>query len=202
MPDGSLSIAQLIADAKSGDAVALEQLLTQYRPFLRIIAEQKIGPALRRRHDGSDIVQQTCVEAVTAFPAFRGATEPELSAWLKQILRRNVANLVRDNRAAKRDLRRETELDRRGNESATLQWFEPAGEQSSPSQRAVRGEDAIELAQAIESLPDDQRRAVQLRYLEARSLDEIGEALDRSSSAVAGLLHRGMRSLKSKLEPT
>ena len=200
MQNSGQSIENLIADAKAGDRQALELLLTQYRPYLRILAEQEIGPALQRRIDGSDVAQQTCIEAVVAFPKFLGSTEPQFTAWVKTILNHNVINLIRDNKAGRRDVGREKELGRGGDNSATLNWYEPAGQDSSPSERAIRGEAALELAQAVETLPDDQRRAVQLRYLEARSLDEIGRELNRSQSAVAGLLHRGLMALRSKVD--
>ena len=45
-------------------------------------------------------------------------------------------------------------------------------------------------------LPQDQREALRLRYLEGKTLLEIAERLDRSEMAVAGLLKRGLRSLR------
>src|SRR6185295_19116945 len=94
-----------------GDREALSQLCARYRPFLEMIATMKVGRALERRVDASDIVQDTEMEMVRVIQDFRGATEAELSAWLKQMLRRNIADKVRDNRAAIRDLRRERYLD-------------------------------------------------------------------------------------------
>ncbi len=44
-------------------------------------------------------------EALEAIPKFRGQAEPEFSAWIHQIQRRNIANVARDHRAAKRDVR-------------------------------------------------------------------------------------------------
>lgn len=45
-------------------------------------------------------------------------------------------------------------------------------------------------------LPEDQRVAIELRHLQGLTLKQVAENLDRSSAAVAGLLHRGcLRSL-------
>jgi RNA polymerase sigma-70 factor (ECF subfamily) len=52
------------------------------------------------------------------------------------------------------------------------------------------------LAQAVETLPEDQREAIRLRYLEGWSLAQIAEHFDRSQVAVAGLLKRGLRGLR------
>jgi RNA polymerase sigma-70 factor (ECF subfamily) len=144
-------------------------------------------------------VQQTCIEAVEAIARFQGEAEPQFSAWLKQILRRNVTNLIRDNRAAKRDVRKESPLiDQDG--SASLCWFEPAADGSSPSARLVRGEAALKLAAALEELSEDQRMAVTMRYLEGCSVADIAEQLGRTKPAVAGLLHRTLKALREKLD--
>jgi RNA polymerase sigma-70 factor (ECF subfamily) len=63
----------------------------------------------------------------------------------------------------------------------------------------MRGEMAIRLAAEIESLPDDQRDAVRLRHLEGWSIGELAVHFDRSESAVAGLLKRGLRRLRDQL---
>lgn len=189
----------LLVKAKEGDDAALGELLQRYRPYLRVMAEQAIGPALGQRHDASDVIQQTCIEAVTAFPGFEGASEGQLSAWLRQILRRNVSNLVRDNRAAKRDVRKEQAL-YQGGAMTTLVWLDPQAGESSPSEKVMRGEGVLRLAAALETLPDDQRAAVRMRFLDGLSLAEIANELDRSTSAVAGLLHRGLRGLEGKLD--
>ena len=60
-------------------------------------------------------------------------------------------------------------------------------------------EQVISLARAIESLPDLQRDAVRLHYLEGYKLSEIAQQLDKSTGAVAGLLHRGMKALRQNL---
>jgi RNA polymerase sigma-70 factor (ECF subfamily) len=65
--------------------------------------------------------------------------------------------------------------------------------QSSPSQRVVRQENVLRLAEAVDRLPDDQREAVVLHHLEGLNLTQLTERFKRSESAVAGLLHRGLK---------
>ena len=71
--------------------------------------------------------------------------------------------------------------------------------QSSPSSRAMRGEAAVRLAQAMDRLPTDQCEAIRLRYLEGSSLTQIATEMQRSEVAAAGLLKRGLRGLRSDL---
>lgn len=190
-------IHRLLAEQRTNPEAA-DRLLAQYRPVLRLIAEQAIGPWVRRREDASDVVQRTALEAHAAFAQFQGESEPEFAAWLKQILRRNVANLVRDNRAAKRDVRREQCLDV-ADGSLSVTWLHPAAKSSSPSQRLMKAEAALNLAQALEKLPDEQQIAVRMRHLHGCNLDDIAATLGKTPAAVAGLLRRGLKALRERL---
>ena len=48
-------------------------------------------------------------------------------------------------------------------------------------------------------LPESQRDAIELFHLQGLSLREIAKQLGRSESAVAGLLHRGLRQLREEI---
>ena len=47
----------------------------------------------------------------------------------------------------------------------------------------------------LEKLPERQRDAVERFYLEGRSLEEVGKAVDRKPNAIAQLLHRARQNL-------
>jgi RNA polymerase sigma factor (sigma-70 family) len=51
----------------------------------------------------------------------------------------------------------------------------------------------------VERLPESQATAIRLHYLEGMKLSEVAEQLGKSSGAVAGLLHRGMKTLRGQL---
>jgi RNA polymerase sigma-70 factor (ECF subfamily) len=198
MMDPEITISELIRAARSRSE-ALGDLLERYRGFLRIVAEHEIGRALQRRVDASDAVQQTFLDAQRGFAEFAGRSEPELSAWLKQILRYNIAGFVRDHVATpKRAVGRERSI-YDAEDSAVLTWHEPPAGDTSPSSKMIRGEKAIRIAQLLESLPADQGEAVRLRHLEGRSIKEIAEHFGRQPTAVAGLLKRGLKSLRAKM---
>jgi len=79
--------------------------------------------------------------------------------------------------------------------SAKIEVF-LASEESSPSQGALRAERLIELAEALARLPDDQRTAVELRYLNGLAVPDVAEQMGRSTVSVTGLLYRGMKTLR------
>jgi len=199
MGDEGKEFQEMVQLARQGDRDALGRVLEGYRPWLHILAERQIGGALGRRVDASDIVQQTFLEAHRDFGGFLGAGGPEVMAWLRRILDHNVAETIRNQAlVAKRAIGREESVGRGQDDSAPTRRELTSG-RSSPSQRAMRGEEAALLAQAIEGLPDDQREAVRLRHLEGWTLAEIAEHLGRSPAAAAGLIKRGLQGLRDTL---
>jgi RNA polymerase sigma-70 factor (ECF subfamily) len=176
------------------------QDLNEHRDYLRLLARIGLDPRLQAKLDPSDIVQQTLLEAHHDLPAFRGSSRDEVRAWLRQILARNLANVLRDFRREKRDQAREQQLDALAvTSSARVEaWLEADG--SSPSAGLQRQEDAARLAAALETLPEGQREVVMLRHLHGWSLHDIGRHVGRSATAVAGLIHRGLRALRARLE--
>ena len=77
-------------------------------------------------------------------------------------------------------------------------YFLSAG-QPSPAAQAERNEQLLRLAEALARLPEDQRRAVELKHLRGCSLEEVGRELGRSPEAAAGLLRRGLDKLRGWL---
>jgi RNA polymerase sigma-70 factor (ECF subfamily) len=193
-------VIQLVNLARQGDAYAQDQLLVKYRPYLRLLAWRRLPSFVNRRADGSDVVQQTLVDAFRGLPDFRGATEPEFTAWMIRLLDRNLLLAARANTADKRDIRREAH-DRHGESSAQLNWHSLGATGSSPHVRVIRGEAALHLAQALDQLPEDQRTAVEMRYLDQQPLRAIADVMQRSVNSVAGLIRRGVEALEAHLPP-
>lgn len=191
-------VAQLIGLSRQGDDLARDRLIATYRPYLRLLAGRKLPKLIHKRADGSDIVQQTLVDAVRGLPEFRGETEGEFTAWMLKLLERNVLQSARRNTAEKRDVRREAQ-EHAGDDSAHLVWHTLSGHGATPQSSVFRGEAALLLAQALSQLPADQRTAVELRYLAQEPLESIAREMDRSSSAVAGLIRRGVEGLRQSL---
>jgi RNA polymerase sigma-70 factor (ECF subfamily) len=173
--------------------------LERFRSYLLLLARLKLDRKLRGKLDASDVVQQTMLEAHMALESFRGDDLAAQAAWLRQILARNLANAVRDLTRAKRDVRKERSLQADLDASASRLDGWLAAEQSSPSQKMERHERALQLAEALAQLPEAQRDAVVLRHFQGLPLAEIAEQLDCTTTAVTGLLQRGLKNLRKSL---
>jgi RNA polymerase sigma-70 factor (ECF subfamily) len=173
--------------------------LERFRSYLLLLARGCLDPLVQAKVGASDVVQQMLLEAYRDLAQWRGRTAGEQAAWLRQILARNLANVVRDLRGDKRDAGREWRLQTALDESASRLETWLAAEHSSPSQQAEGHERALRLADALATLPENQREAVILRHWHGYSLVEIGERLSCTTAAVTGHLHRGLRNLRQQL---
>ena len=173
--------------------------LGEYEAYLRMLARLQMRQAYQAKVGVSDIVQQSMLQAVQGLAGFRGETEAELRGWLRQILARNIAHLDRDMHRDKRDVRRERSIEQRLEQSSLRVEGWLAANGPSPSQHVAVGERVVQLSQALEMLPAAQREAVRLHYLEGMKLADIAGELGKTSGAVAGLLHRGMKTLRQRL---
>jgi RNA polymerase sigma-70 factor (ECF subfamily) len=174
--------------------------LERLRDYLRLLARIQLGACPTAHIDPSDIVQQSLMEAFEKRDQFRGATSAEYAAWLRRILSHNMADALRAQGRQKRDVSRERSLEQQMEESSAQLGDWLAGERSTPSEHAQRHEQAILLADALARLPEHQREALVLHYWQGCSLAEIGVSLDRSTTAVAGLLKRGLKHLRTQLD--
>lgn len=187
------NLPDLVASAKQGDRDALGLLLQRFRPWLQLQAKANIGQPIQARLDGSDIIQQTCLSAYGAIAQFEGTSEGEFAQWLLRMHERNVLNAVDHERgAAKRDVDRELA------DSGPL--HQAVSRESSPSRRAVRGEQRQILEAAIAQLPADQQEVVRIKYLEQATLSETAIRLGKTEDAVSGLLRRGVSELNRILK--
>lgn len=202
--DGGSTTA-LVRRSKLGDQEALGRLLEQYRGYLTMLAHRYLSEPLRRRVDPADIVQVTFMEAGRDLPQFRGETPGEFAAWIRGMLKNNVASAVtRHVTTQKRSIRREAHAaPSPDGKSGNGDWIAALpGSKTSPSGVAIRGEAVMALLAALHELPETQAEAIRLRYMEGLPLAEIVERMGKSDTAVAGLLKRGLQKLRTILNDT
>ena len=188
---------RLLALARAGDRDALGRLLALYHNYLGLLARLQVRRRLQGKVDAADLVQETFLKAHRHFATFRGSTEREWTAWLRQILATSSANLVRHYLGSRgRDPRLERELADAFDASSRCLEGGFALPQSTPSQQAARREQAVVLAEALARLPEDHREAVILRHLEGLTFPEVADRMGRSVDSVKKLWARGLARLR------
>lgn len=163
--------------------------LERYAEDLRRMARARLRATSLGEQDASDLVQQTLLTAYEKHDQFHGATHGEFLCWLRSILRRKLAEQVRRHARG-----------RSGRTNDGMPTASPANlDESTPSRRAIRGEELLRLAAAMADLPDDQRIAMELHHFQSLSVNEIAARMGRTTDAVGGLLFRGTRTLRRRM---
>jgi RNA polymerase sigma-70 factor (ECF subfamily) len=174
--------------ARQGDAQALGTLLESYRPYVRVMVRAFEDRRLQARLGESDLIQDALLEAHRSFAAFQGTTVAELAAWLRQVVLRAAGHTRREHLAtARRDA---------GREQPTETLDEVADPGSTPSDHAIRHEQAAQIAAALARLPEDMQHVLLGRHMDGLSHAAIAEQLGRTPAAVRVLYVRALRRLR------
>jgi RNA polymerase sigma-70 factor (ECF subfamily) len=191
---------ELLKQARAGNAPALGRLLELYRNYLAILARLQVGRRLQGKVDDSDLIQETYLEAHRHFDQFRGTSEAEMVSWLRQILAGVLANLVRRYVGTqRRDVRLERQLAGELDESSRALDGGLVAPHSSPSQLAVRREQGVLLADALQRLPEDYREVIVLSHLEGLKFPEVARRMGRTVPSVKNLWARALGKLRRAL---
>jgi RNA polymerase sigma factor (sigma-70 family) len=136
---------------------------------------------LGNREEAEDATQSTFLNA---FRGFKRGVDPEFeSAWLYKIAQ-NVCLTRQRSSSRRRKVETPGDLE-------AMQDYVPAHQADS--------DELIRLPEALDAMPEQQRRALLLREWQGLSYKEIGEELDLSQAAVETLLFRARRSLAAGL---
>jgi RNA polymerase sigma-70 factor (ECF subfamily) len=138
--------------------------------------------------EADDLRQESHLRMIRSGASFEGRTDAERECYE----RRSLACAVGDSLRFLNRARRRAEGQPSPVEDLAADW-------TSPSRRAARNEQLARLAEALAALPADQRTAVTLHHLQGLSLTETADAMGRSFAAVAGLLRRALKGLRTRL---
>jgi RNA polymerase sigma-70 factor (subfamily 1) len=183
----------------SSNAAAVNQALEEFRAYLETLTFIQIDPRLRSKFGMSDIVQQTLMEAVPDLERIQALDDAGRKRWLRRMLVNNLLEEIARWRARARDPRREQPLEAAAAESSVRlqKWL--AAEDTSPSERLARQEEALRLLEALSRLDARQREALVLQKYHGWTLAQIAEHLGCTPGAVAGLHARGLEKLRQLL---
>ena len=188
---------QALIEQARHSSQAVPELLQLYVNYLKLLARGWLDTQLRVKVDASDVVQETMIKAHQHFEQFRGSTEAELAAWLRQIMSRNLVDLARRYKQAQvRDVGRERPLEAQLGETSQVLGALLQAPGESPSAGARGRELAVILADALAELDEDQCEIVILRGLFQLSWEEVAQRMDRTPGAVRMVWTRSLARLK------
>src|SRR3954452_12424388 len=156
--------AELIAAAQAGDSRAVALLLKRAQPDIRRYAEYNC----RTASDVEEAVQEVLILTYRKIASLRAVGA--FSGWMLSIVRRTCWRLAR----------------------GVLGNALPLDSFSNSARLATVGDDELrlDLANAIQSLPEHYRQIVLLRDVYELTIEEIAQSLSLSREAVKGRLHR------------
>jgi RNA polymerase sigma-70 factor (ECF subfamily) len=200
MTTSGTDLRRLIERARHNEPGALNRLLGSYRNYLRLLARTGLDATLRGKADPSDLVQDALLKAALRFGQFRGSTDAELAGWLRQILARCLADLVRRYHTRGRRAGREQSLDQLLERSSQALERVLAADGTSPSSSAQRRDLGVVLSDALAELSEEHREVIVLFHLQGHGWDEIARRLGRTPGAARKLWTRALRQLRPLID--
>jgi len=182
--------------AVGGDKDALGELLASIGPDVE--AALYISPTWGGLLETADVMQVTYLEAFLQIRKFDPARADAFPTWLRRMAENNLRDAIRGLEAKKNPSPR-MQLEAYGGNSS-LALFDVLTAGTGTPSRAVRGEETAErVRQAVGLLPPDYQRTIQLYDLDGRPVQEVAEALGRSTGAVYMLRMRAHDRLRELL---
>ncbi len=173
--------------------------LERFREYLALLARLQLPPRLQSKVGASDIVQQTLLKAAQNLNQLRGRSEAEWAGWLRRILTNTLVDAVRRFQGAAHDVALERSLEASLAQSSARLEALLQGSPTSPSGQMLKNEQLLQLAAALADLPEEQRLAVEMHYLQGCTVAEVAEHMTRTERSVAGLVRRGLQKLRELL---
>ena len=122
-----------------------------------------------------------------------------MGAWLARLATCNLLDALKALEADKRGGDRRRVEQASGDSTAIALYDQLTATSGTPSRHAARDEAAATLAQALQQLPGDYRRVLQLYDLDSHPIEEVAVQLDRSPGAVYMLRARALDRLRDLL---
>ena len=195
---------RLLDGARSGEPGAVDRLLGEFREPLRRVIDLRLDPALARRVDASDIVQDVLIEANQRLTDYLKSPDMPFHLWLRHLAQDRIIDTHRRHRLAqRRSVDREQPIARPAwaDESSVSLIAQLIDTERTPTSEAIRHELQRRLADAVNQLSDDDRDIILMRHHEALSNQEVAGLLGLTEAAASMRYLRALRRLRAVLVP-
>ena len=179
--------SDLIRRFQSGQPKAFEALYDRFKDTVYRTAFF----ITRNSGEAEDAVQETFLDVLRALPNYDVAGPARFETWLYRVTVNRCRSRMRRKRLPTADWE---EIEER------LERIPEPHPDYNPEEVALDREQAVGLWQAVDTLSEEQRATVLLRYQQGLSYSEIAETLGISQGTVKSRLYHAHRKLKEKLE--
>ncbi len=171
---------ELIARAKH-DPEAFGQLYRRYVKRIYNYHYHHTGNVA----DAEDLTSRTFYRALRHIGRYQPRGEGTFQAWLFRIAHNLVVNWYRDHQPQRH---------------IALESVEPLSSPlPAPYDRIIRAEEYARLRRALESLPEDRKTLIILKFVERMTNAEIAAVMGKTEGAIKALYHRTLISLRKAM---
>ena len=167
----------------SGDAAALGDLVRRDLPWIRSHVKRRLGAGMRKREETGDIVQEAMMQVLKDGPKFVVSDTSQFRRLVAAIVENVIRGRHRASHQQQRDVSRE-------------ESFPTAGvldlDATSPSEAAMRSEDAAWLELCFQLLDADDREVIDLRQWQGLSFAAVGAAVGIEETHARVRFHRAL----------
>ena len=180
---------ELVRRVQRGDNAAFDALVRKYQH--RIVA--LIGRYIADWSECQDVAQEAFIRAYRALPNFRG--DSQFYTWSHRIAVNTAKNhLVAQNRRPPTD-------DVDASDAEQYDTGTRLRETATPEHELLRQEIELTVMRAVEALPEELRRAINLREVDGLSYEEIAARMDCPIGTVRSRIFRAREAIDSQLRP-
>ena len=186
---------------KSGDADAIAEVFSQYRDKLQRMVRFRLDRRLYGRIDTADVLQDVWLETSRRIEDYTSNPAVPFFVWVRQIAYQIIIDLHRRHLGAqKRNVSQEVSIAKWNCDTSVSIAAQLAGNLTSPSNVAMRGERMAQLREALDSMDETDREVLALRHFEELSNNEVAEILGIQKTAASNRYVRALKRLKQVLE--
>ena len=179
----------LVSAAKRGNTQAFEELVLRHKQKVLAVAQRITS----NREDAEDVAQESFHKAFLHLDAFQ--EKSRFSTWLTRIAINEAFMLLRRRRGVFEVLPESADDGAKSSSEAFVDRT------PNPEESCWRRERTELLTEAINRLGPTIRRAILLRDIEERSVEETAHILGASITAVKARVFQGRRKLRRTLNP-
>jgi RNA polymerase sigma-70 factor (ECF subfamily) len=168
------------------------------------VIDLRLDPALARRVDASDIVQDVLLEASQRLAEYLKSPNMPFHLWLRHLAQDRIIDTHRQHRLAqRRSIDKEQQIQRPAwvDESSVQLVAQLVDTEQTPASAAIHQELQRKLDVALDLLDPDDREIILLRHHEQLSNQDVAAMLGLSEAAASMRHLRALRKLRGVLLP-